>query len=333
MLAVYLAMEVVETVEAVVENNPMFATALRVVALIRCWFAKLILLSICFSSSHKVDAQHADSSAPEGNGSPQGEEAFERCLQSLAFQSNIPYRTEAAFDESNQKLLNRAQLGIDEGDFKRANKSLKKLEKRQLNDFERGLVYYLYGQMAIQEGDYEEALSQYQRISELNENNLPVAFEREVDASTLQLQIRTKSVEEIVNAALGWCQKNVTDKKAAKAFLVNLYGQLGRQDRVAALNAVVSSGEYLPLLKVLPVYPKYAQERGITGYCVVEYVVTATGEVRDPKVIEGLCEPASIFAEPSLEAAAQIKYAPMLIDGVPKEVAGVQNKFTFELIP
>ena len=183
MLAVYLVMEVVETVEAVVESNPMFATALRVVALIRCWFAKLILLSICFSSSHNVDAQHADSSAPEGNGSPQGEQAFERCLQSLAFQSNIPYRTEAAFDESNQKLLNRAQLGIDEGDFKRANKSLKKLEKRQLNDFERGLIYYLYGQMASAEENEEEALYQYRRISELNEKNLPVVFEREVDAA------------------------------------------------------------------------------------------------------------------------------------------------------
>ena len=36
---------------------------------------------------------------------------------------------------------------------------------------------------------------------------------------------------------------------------------------------------------------------------------------------------------PSIEAAKQFKYAPHLIDGEAVEVEGVQNKFTYELLP
>lgn len=259
--------------------------------------------------------------------------AFDRCLDSIAFQVNIPYRTDASFSASNQKLLNSAQTSIDKGDFKKAGKSLERLEKRDLNDFERALVYYLYGQIAAAEENYQEALNQYERVSELDQNKLPVVFEREVDAAALQLHLKVSSIDDIVDAALSWCAKSVTDKATAKRFLLSLYGQLGLEAEVVALDAVLPSGDYLPLFKVAPEYPKYAQERGIGGYCVIEYVVTATGSVRDPAVVEGLCDPESIFAEPSIEAALQFKYSPLLVDGEPVDVPGVQNKFTYEIEP
>lgn len=259
--------------------------------------------------------------------------AFDHCLDSIAFQANVPYRTDATFSASNQKLLNSAQTSIDKGDFIKAVKSLQRLEKRNLNDFERALVFFLYGQIAAAEGNYEEALSQHERISALDQNQLPVVFEREVDATALQLHLKVSSIDEIVGAALSWCAKSVTDKATAKRFLLSLYGQLGFEAEVAALNAVVPSGDYMPLFKVAPEYPKYAQERGIGGYCVIEYVVTATGSVRDPAVVEGLCDPESIFAEPSIEAALQFKYSPYLVDGEPVDVPGVQNKFIYEIEP
>ena len=45
--------------------------------------------------------------------------AFDHCVESIAFQANIPYRTDASFSDSNQKLLNSAQTSIDKGDLKK----------------------------------------------------------------------------------------------------------------------------------------------------------------------------------------------------------------------
>ena len=88
-------------------------------------------------------------------------------------------------------------------------------------------------------------------------------------------------------------------------------------------------GEYLPIVKVAPIYPRRAQTRGISGYCIVEYTVTKTGSIRDPQAVD--CQPSGIFESASVRAAEKFKYKPRVVDGEPIEVAGVQNKFTYEL--
>lgn len=88
-------------------------------------------------------------------------------------------------------------------------------------------------------------------------------------------------------------------------------------------------GEYLPIVKVAPIYPRRAQTRGITGYCIVEYTVTRTGAIRDPQPVD--CSPAGVFERASVKAAQKFKYKPRVVDGEAIEVAGVQNKFTYEL--
>jgi len=88
-------------------------------------------------------------------------------------------------------------------------------------------------------------------------------------------------------------------------------------------------GEYLPIVKVAPIYPRRAQTRGISGYCIVEYTVTKTGSIRDPQAVD--CQPSGIFDRASVKAATKFKYKPRVVDGEPIEVAGVQNKFTYEL--
>ncbi len=45
-------------------------------------------------------------------------------------------------------------------------------------------------------------------------------------------------------------------------------------------------GEYLPIVKVAPVYPRRALQRGIEGFVIVEFTVTKQGAVRDPIVVE-----------------------------------------------
>lgn len=88
-------------------------------------------------------------------------------------------------------------------------------------------------------------------------------------------------------------------------------------------------GEYLPIVKVAPIYPRRAQTRGTTGYCIVEYTVTKSGSIRDPVAID--CVPAGVFDRASVKASTKFKYKPRVVDGEPIEVAGVRNKFTYEL--
>ena len=88
-------------------------------------------------------------------------------------------------------------------------------------------------------------------------------------------------------------------------------------------------GEYLPIVKVAPIYPRRAQTRGITGYCIIEYTVTTSGAIRDPQAVD--CQPEGVFEKASLKASLKFKYKPRVVDGVAIEVGGVQNKFTYEL--
>ena len=87
-------------------------------------------------------------------------------------------------------------------------------------------------------------------------------------------------------------------------------------------------GEYLPIVKVAPIYPNRALSRGIEGYCIIEFVVTRNGTTANGKVIE--CT-SSLFANASLKAGAKFKYKPRVINGTPIDVPGVQHKITFEL--
>lgn len=90
-----------------------------------------------------------------------------------------------------------------------------------------------------------------------------------------------------------------------------------------------SDGDYLPIVKVAPIYPRRAQSRGIEGYVLVEFTVTTNGSVRDPIVIEA--QPEGVFNRAAIDAALKFKYKPRVVDGTATEVAGVQNKISFEI--
>jgi protein TonB len=93
----------------------------------------------------------------------------------------------------------------------------------------------------------------------------------------------------------------------------------------------IGEGDYLPIVKVAPIYPQRALSRGVEGYCVVEYTVTKLGSIRDPRVIESQCT-SSLFHRASLQAALKFKYKPRVMDGDAIDVPGVRNQFTYEII-
>ncbi len=97
---------------------------------------------------------------------------------------------------------------------------------------------------------------------------------------------------------------------------------------VGGIGFGVSDGEYLPIVKVAPVYPSRALSRGLEGYVIVEFTVTTNGSVRDVSVVEST---STLFERAASEAALKFKYKPRVIDGQPVEVPGVRNKITFEI--
>lgn len=88
-------------------------------------------------------------------------------------------------------------------------------------------------------------------------------------------------------------------------------------------------GEYLPIVKVAPVYPRRALSRGIEGTVLVEFTVSKNGSVKNPVIIEA--NPPDIFNQAAIDAALKFKYKPRVVNGEATEVAGVQNLIRFEI--
>ena len=109
----------------------------------------------------------------------------------------------------------------------------------------------------------------------------------------------------------------------------------------AGAGSFFRDGEYIPLFKIQPQYPRRAQERGTMGFSIVAFTITETGTIEDVVPVEGYCSsenpndpeaqlrPCTIFNSASSRAALKLKYKPKIVDGNAVRVEGVQHKFTF----
>ena len=105
--------------------------------------------------------------------------------------------------------------------------------------------------------------------------------------------------------------------------------------------ALFRDGDYIPLFKVQPIYPRRAQERGIEGYVIVAFTITESGTIEDPYIVEGKCRSTNnrdggynnctMFNSSTLRAALKLKYKPTVRDGKTVAVEDVPHKYTFEL--
>ncbi|MGQ0701431.1 MAG: energy transducer TonB [Panacagrimonas sp.] len=90
-----------------------------------------------------------------------------------------------------------------------------------------------------------------------------------------------------------------------------------------------TDGEYLPIVKVAPIYPPRAMQRGLQGWVLVEFTVTASGTVRDAVAVDA--DPKNVFEEAAIDAAQKFRYKPRVVAGKAVDVSGVQNVIRFEL--
>lgn len=89
-----------------------------------------------------------------------------------------------------------------------------------------------------------------------------------------------------------------------------------------------ADGEYLPIVRVAPVYPNRALSRGLEGYVDLMFTVTEAGTVRDPVVTYST---SSLFERAARNAVLKFKYKPRVVDGKPVEVPGVETRIRFQL--
>jgi protein TonB len=81
--------------------------------------------------------------------------------------------------------------------------------------------------------------------------------------------------------------------------------------------SIASSGQSAnpkPIVRVEPIYPRMAKAQGITGSVVVEFTITATGEVENIQIIKA--DPEDVFEEAVEQALAQWQFSPQLEQGV-----------------
>jgi len=121
-------------------------------------------------------------------------------------------------------------------------------------------------------------------------------------------------------------QSNPNAEAVSTSFAADITADTGL---AGGLSLDTGDGDYLPIVKVAPIYPRRAQSRGIEGYVIVEFTVTKNGAVRDPVVVEA--QPEGIFDRAAMDAALKFKYKPRVVDGTAMEVAGVQNKISFQI--
>lgn len=92
--------------------------------------------------------------------------------------------------------------------------------------------------------------------------------------------------------------------------------------------AATQNEDFLPIVRVAPIYPPRAAARGLEGYVVVSYTVNTSGTTEDINVLESS---ATLFEQAAIDAVEKYKYRPRIIDGQPVAVEGATSRIVFVL--
>ncbi|MDH5737711.1 MAG: TonB family protein [Gammaproteobacteria bacterium] len=98
---------------------------------------------------------------------------------------------------------------------------------------------------------------------------------------------------------------------------------------VVTVETGISDGAPMATLTITPEYPRIAVDRNLDGYVIVEFDISETGRVINPRVIES--HPGTLFNRSALKAISRFRYKPMVVDGQPVEFYGAFYRFIYEL--
>lgn len=89
-----------------------------------------------------------------------------------------------------------------------------------------------------------------------------------------------------------------------------------------------NDGEYLPIFRAPPIFPRRALERGICGWVELTYTVTSAGTTRDAVVVNSS---SSMFERNAIKAALKYKYKPRQVGGKAVDVPNVGILISFKV--
>jgi protein TonB len=95
------------------------------------------------------------------------------------------------------------------------------------------------------------------------------------------------------------------------------------------LGSAPADTEASPILRVPPIYPPRAAERGIEGWVDVKFTISPIGAVVDPVVVAS--HPSSIFNRAALRTIKKWKYRPKIVDGVGVPQEGIETRIQFNI--
>lgn len=179
---------------------------------------------------------------------------------------------------------------------------------------------------ALVAGDGEVVVNEDKRVRFIDvvqdiEEQPPQRLERKVEKPP-EVETPPPEIDTPVVDTAGPDKLNLSVGRANTAAAVDLGGiDLGPS----------SDGDYLPLVRVQPQYPRRAQERGIEGFVIVELTVAADGTVPPESIVVLQAEPKGYFERAAIKAAQKFKYKPKVINGKGQEVTGVTYKFSFNM--
>jgi periplasmic protein TonB len=84
-----------------------------------------------------------------------------------------------------------------------------------------------------------------------------------------------------------------------------------------------------PLVRINPTYPPREASRGIEGWVLVQYDITASGAVTNVVAVDS--EPGSAFDKAAVDAVARWRYNPSVVNGKAIERIGMQTMLRFTL--
>ena len=83
-----------------------------------------------------------------------------------------------------------------------------------------------------------------------------------------------------------------------------------------------AEGDIIPVVVIRPMYPREAAISGIQGWVKVEFIITESGTVKDPRVIDA--KPPRVFNREAIRAILKWKFKPRVVDGIAVERRATQ---------
>jgi periplasmic protein TonB len=184
-----------------------------------------------------------------------------------------------------------------------------------------GLFYLMQWLILIQEGKVEEAFRG--KVIDF------VRLKRESETQTKKREMPEKHQIEEAPAPPPMNLAQSDAPPASGALAVESLASDLKVDMTGPSLGTGTDSEAVPIVRVQPVYPPRAQQRGIEGWVLLEFTITEAGTVRSARVVDA--EPSGIFDRSALKAIRKFKYKPKIVDGVAQEQSAQRFLLTFEL--